>query len=254
MMKRVSVCLAILALALVGGSVARADGWSVGTGVADPAISSVVRANPATAWERGSLAQAYARYGILAGGPITGAEALWASPFSMVSLGAGGEYSLGTENPEAHAALGLRLGSALAIGLSATSRLTQSRTRASAGLATYLELSNTLATAFRVSGIGEGKEGMDLVAGIVARQLPISRMRLEADVAYFPGTGNVSLRPAAAVALPLGLALATVFDVPLRQLSSFATTLALGWESRRVGVQLSASTSLEGDASVAFRL
>lgn len=246
--------LVFVALAWTSAASAADAAWSVGTGIAGPSSSAVVRSNPAASWEQGSLAQAYARYGILSGGPITGGDALWAQPTSMISLGAGGEYSLGTGNPEAHAALAFKLGGAFSVGGSVTSRITASKTRTSGGLHSYLGLGRRLAAAFRVAGLGEGKEGMDLVAGVTLREFPVSRMRLEADVAYFPGIGGVSFRPAAAISIPWGFALATTVDVPLRQLSSFATILALGWETRRFGIQLSASTSFEGDASLTYRL
>lgn len=229
-------------------------GWSVGSGIAAPAQAAAVRLNPASVAGLGSAAQLGARYAVVTGGPIMTADAAWATPGSSWVIGGGGEYSLGTSNPEAHVGIGMKVMGVHSAGLDAGIRQTASVSRTTVGVSAHSRWSDRFETAFRFAGIGEGKEALELALGGVVRGLPMADSRLEIDLGYATSSRSISLRPSLVAALPWwNLVAAVAFDAPLDRIASFGTAATLGYEGERMAAHLQLASSLAGSAAFSMK-
>lgn len=236
-----------------GFSDTESSGWSVGTGVAAPSLASALRLNPASATGRGNVAEVKGRMAYVTGGPIPAADVIWADPGSSFAMGAGGEYSLATRNPEVHLGLGWRFLKDHSLGLSASLRKTASQSRSMLGISTHSKVSERLGVGFRFDGIGAGKEALEGVLGAALQSVFWDSARIEADLAFVSSSKLIHVRPAFASALPWGLAAAISLDIPTGRLGSFSTAVALGYESARFGTQFRLANNLDGEVGVSLR-
>lgn len=246
----------VLPVLLTAGT---ASGWastparSLGTGVALPAQGAAIRENPASSVGHETTLQLGAHYAAVAGGPISTVDGVWSGNGSTWAFGGGMEYSLATKNPEVHVGAGWSALGRHAFGASFSTRKTSSQQRSSAGLFSHSRWSASLVSGLKISGIGEGKEAMELAAGAGFLNLPWAWSRIEADAAYVFSSSSIALRPAFAAALPWNLVSAITFDVPLDRIGAFASYLALGYEAPTWNIQLRAGTNLSGELAGAFQ-